>query len=338
MTVTGRVACLGLVLAALVPSSTTRAHEIRPALLDIRETGPGIFEVTWKLPGKGDRALGLEPILPENLTAVAPPTVRRVPAAWVQRATYKSDGTPIVGRIISIDGLSGVQTDVLLRIELLDGSTHSAILRPNSPTFEIPARESKKEVALATYRMGIVHILEGYDHLLFLLALMLIVTGFWRLVKTITAFTVAHSITLALATLGVVNFPTAPTEAVIALSIVFLAAEVIRKRQGEVVLTERYPWVVAFGFGLIHGLGFAGALSQIGIPQDEVPLALLMFNLGVETGQIMFVTVVALALAGIRRIHVALPRGAWRLAPYAIGGLATFWTIQRLVGMIPPGA
>ena len=186
--------------------------------------------------------------------------------------------------------------------------------------------------------MGIVHILEGYDHLLFLLALMLIVTGFWRLVKTITAFTVAHSITLALATLGVVNFPTAPTEAVIALSIVFLAAEVIRKRQGEVVLTERYPWVVAFGFGLIHGLGFAGALSQIGIPQDEVPLALLMFNLGVETGQIMFVTVVALALAGIRRIHVALPRGAWRLAPYAIGGLATFWTIQRLVGMIPPGA
>ena len=292
-----------------MPSSTTRAHEIRPALLEIEETGPGIFEVTWKLPGKGDRALGLEPILPENLTAVAPPTVRKVPAAWVQRATYKSDGTPIVGRSISIDGLSGVQTDVLLRIELLDGSTHSAILRPNSPTFEIPARESKKEVALGTYRMGIVHILEGYDHLLFLLALMLIVTGFWRLVKTITAFTVAHSITLALATLGVVNFPTAPTEAVIALSIVFLAAEVIRMRNGEEVLTQRYPWVVAFGFGLIHGLGFAGALSQVGIPEHEVPLSLLMFNLGVETGQIVFVTVVALALAGIRRIPVnATPR------------------------------
>ncbi len=338
MTMASRGLCLGLLLAALAPSPTVRAHEIRPALLQIEETAPGVFEVTWKLPGKGDRALGLEPILPENLTAVAPPTVRRVPAAWVQRTTYKSDGTPLVGQSISIDGLAGVQTDVLLRIELLDGSTHSAILRPNAPTFEIPARESKKEVALATYRMGVIHILEGYDHLLFLLALMLIVTGFWRLVKTITAFTIAHSITLALATLGVVHFPTAPTEAVIALSIVFLAAEVTRMRNGEVVLTERYPWVVAFGFGLIHGLGFAGALSQIGIPEHEVPLSLLMFNLGVETGQIMFVTVVALLLAGTRRIPVTVPRGSWRLVPYAIGGLATFWTIQRLVAMIPPGA
>jgi hydrogenase/urease accessory protein HupE len=333
---------LGLVLAAWVPSPTARAHEIRPALLQIEETAPGMFEVTWKLPGKGDRALGLEPILPENLTAVAPPTVRRVPGAWVQRWTYKSDGTPLVGQSISIDGLSGVQTDVLLRIELLDGSTHSTILRPNEPTFEIPARESKKEVALGMYRMGVVHILGGYDHLLFLLALMLIVTGFWRLVKTITAFTVAHSITLALATLGVVHFPTAPTEAVIALSIVFLAAEVIRMRNGEVVLTQRYPWVVAFGFGLIHGLGFAGALSQVGIPEREVPLSLLMFNLGVETGQILFVTVVALALAGLRQLPVTPSRytrrlDAWKVAPYAIGGLAAFWTIQRIVGMIPAG-
>jgi len=338
VTAARRIACLGLLLAALLPTSPTRAHEIRPALLQIEETEPGVFEVTWKLPGKGDRALGLEPVLPENLTAIAPPTVRRVPAAWVQRATYKSDGTPIVGRSISIDGLSGVRTDVLLRIELQGGSTHSAILRPNSPTFEIPARESKTEVALETYRMGIIHILEGYDHLLFLLALMLIVTGFWRLVKTITAFTVAHSITLALATLGVVNFPTAPTEAVIALSIVFLAAEVIRIRDGEEVLTQRYPWVVAFAFGLIHGLGFAGALSQVGIPEYEVPLSLLMFNLGVETGQIAFVTVVAFALAAIRRIPITPPRGAWRLAPYTIGGLATFWTIQRLVSMLPSGA
>jgi hydrogenase/urease accessory protein HupE len=312
-----------------------RAHEIRPALLEIEETGPGLFDVTWKLPGKGDRALGLEPVLPESLELVAPPAVRQVPGAWVQRGTYKSDGTPIVGRSISIRGLEAVQTDVLVRVELLDGSTHTAILRPNAPTFEIPARESKKEVAFETWRMGVIHILEGYDHLLFLLALMLIVTGFWRLVKTITAFTVAHSITLGLATLGVVHFPTAPTEAVIALSIVFLAAEVIRMRNGEVVLTERYPWVVAFGFGLIHGLGFAGALSQVGIPEHEVPLSLLMFNLGVETGQIAFVTAVALALAVIRRMPVTPPRGAWRLAPYAIGGLATFWTIQRLVAMLP---
>ncbi len=330
-----RGVCLGLALVAWLLSPSARAHEIRPALLDIEETGPGLFEVTWKLPGRGDRALGLEPVLPETLELAAPPAVRQVPGAWVQRATYKSNGTPLVGQRISIRGLRAMQTDVLLRVHLLDGSTHTAILRPNTPTFEIPARESRKEVALATWKMGVIHILEGFDHLLFLLALMLIVTGFWPLVKTITAFTVAHSITLALATLGVVHFPTAPTEAVIALSIVFLAAEVVRKRRGELVLTERYPWVVAFGFGLIHGLGFAGALSQIGIPQDEVPLALLMFNLGVETGQIAFVTVVALALAGIRRIPIAPPQGTWRLAPYAIGGLASFWTIQRLVSMLP---
>jgi len=333
-----RGVCLGLALVAWAPSPSARAHEIRPALLDIEETGPGLFEVTWKLPGRGDRALGLEPVLPETLELAAPPAVRQVPGAWVQRATYKSDGASLVGQRISIRGLRALQTDVLLRVHLLDGSTHTAILRPNTPTFEIPARESRKEVALATWKMGVIHILEGFDHLLFLLALMLIVTGFWPLVKTITAFTVAHSITLALATLGVVHFPSAPTEAVIALSIVFLAAEVVRKRQGETVLTERYPWVVAFGFGLIHGLGFAGALSKIGIPEPEVPLALLMFNLGVETGQIAFVAVVALALAGIRRIPVTPPRGAWRIAPYAIGGLATFWTIQRLLSMIPPGA
>jgi hypothetical protein len=207
--------------------------------LEVEETGPGLFEVTWKLPGRGDRALGLEPILPQSLELVAPAAVRRVTGAWVQRGTYRSDGTPLVGQSISIRGLDALQTDVLLRIKLLDGSTHSAILRPSSPTFDIPERESNKEVALATWKMGVIHILEGYDHLLFLLALMLIVTGFWKLVKTITAFTVAHSITLALATLGFVHFPTAPTEAVIALSIVFLAAEVVRKRQGEVVLTER---------------------------------------------------------------------------------------------------
>jgi hydrogenase/urease accessory protein HupE len=333
-----RGVCLGLAVLAWAPSPSARAHEIRPALLDIDESSPGLFEVTWKLPGRGDRALGLEPILPDNLVLAAPPSVRQVPGAWVQRATYKSDGTPLIGQRISIRGLRALQTDVLLRVHLLDGSTHTAILRPNTPTFEIPARESKKEVALATWKMGVIHILEGFDHLLFLLALMLIVTGFWPLVKTITAFTVAHSITLALATLGVVHFPPAPTEAVIALSIVFLAAEVVRKRQGQVVLTERYPWAVAFGFGLIHGLGFAGALSQIGIPQNEVPLALLMFNLGVETGQIAFVMVVGFALAGIRRIPITPPQGAWRLAPYAIGGLAAFWTIQRVVSMLPPFA
>lgn len=313
--------------------SVAHAHEVRPALLEIKEVQPTVFAVTWKLPGRGDQALGLQPVLPTNLSAQSRQRVSRVPGAWVQRATYKSDGTPLHGHQVSIDGLSSTLTDVLLRIELLDGTTHSTILRPNDPAFEIPARASKRQVALAMWQMGITHILEGYDHLLFLLALMLIVRGFWPLVKTITAFTVAHSLTLALATLGVVRFPSAPTEAVIALSIVFLAAEVVRKMRGEVVVTEKHPWGVAFAFGLIHGLGFAGALSEAGVPEHEVPLSLLMFNLGVETGQVAFVGVVALALRVIRPMLRAAPDWARAAAPYAIGSAAAFWTIERVLAL-----
>jgi hypothetical protein len=180
--------------------------------------------------------------------------------------------------------------------------------------------------------MGTIHILEGYDHLLFLLTLLLIVAGFWPLLKTITAFTLAHSITLALATLGVVHIPPVPTEAVISLSIMLLAVEVVHKNQGQFTLSERFPWMVAFTFGLVHGLGFAGALSKIGVPQNEVPLALLMFNVGVETGQVLFVTVVSLLLAGVHRLHSHSALTVERAAPYAIGGIASFWTLQRLIG------
>jgi hypothetical protein len=178
--------------------------------------------------------------------------------------------------------------------------------------------------------MGTIHILEGYDHLLFLLTLLLIVSGIWPLLKTVTAFTLAHSLTLALATLGLLYIPPVPTEAVISLSIVLLAVEVVRKNQGQLTLSERYPWFVAFTFGLVHGLGFAGALSEIGVPPNEVPLALLMFNVGVETGQVMFVVVVSMLLAGLHRLHGHSALTLARATPYAIGGIAMFWTIQRI--------
>lgn len=164
---------------------------------------------------------------------------------------------------------------------------------------------------------------------------MLIVSGIWPLLKTVTAFTIAHSITLALATLGLVHIPPVPTEAVISLSIVLLAVEVVHKNRGQLTLSERSPWLVAFGFGLVHGLGFAGALSEIGVPQSEVPLALLMFNLGVETGQVLFVLVVALLLAGVHRLNQSSALRLIRTAPYAIGGIAMFWTIERIVLFLP---
>jgi hydrogenase/urease accessory protein HupE len=320
-----------LLVAGLHAPPDARAHEIRPALLDLVESADGWVDVTWKVPTRGDRALGLTPMLPAALVAVGPPSERRVPGAVIQRSRHRSDGVSLVGERIVIDGLSGTQTDVLLRVVLADGSEHSAILRPESPAYEIPARATKWQVAKSYWRMGVEHILSGVDHLLFLLALLLIVSGFGKLVQTVTAFTLAHSVTLALATLGFVHVPPAPTEAVIALSILFLAAEIVRKQAGEVGLTERKPWLVALAFGLFHGLGFAGALSQVGIPAHEVPLALLMFNVGVETGQLVFVVAVAAVLAALRHLPVSVPAGAWRLAPYTIGAIAAFWTIQRVV-------
>jgi hypothetical protein len=327
-----------LLVAVHLLATAAHAHEIRPGLLDIRESQSGLFQVTWKVPTRGDVVLGMDPVLPGDWVAVGPPSERRVPGAWIQQATYRSESGALVGERLEIDGLSGLQTDVLLRIELANGTSHSAILRPKDPSFRVPEIASKREVVVSYWRMGVTHILEGYDHLLFLLALLLIVTGFWKLLQTVTAFTLAHSVTLALATLGFVHVPPAPTEAVISLSIVFLASELVRKVQGEVGLTERRPWLVALAFGLFHGLGFAGALSQVGVPGHEVPLALLMFNVGVETGQVVFVVAVVAALAALRRIPLDFPEGAWRLAPYSIGALAAFWTLQRVVASVSEGA
>ena len=234
-----------------------------------------------------------------------------------------------------VEGLATVQTDVLLLVQLQNGNQHSAILRPASPEFTIPLEASKLKIAADYWRMGTIHILEGADHLLFVLALLLIVDGLAALLKAVTAFTVAHSITLALATLGVIHLPPAPTEAIIALSILFLAVEIVHKHNGQMGLTERWPWLIAFSFGLFHGLGFAGALSEIGVPQAEVPLALLLFNVGVETGQLLFIAAVLVLLALLKRLPLTAPEGAWRVPPYAIGSLAAFWTIQRVVSFMP---
>jgi hypothetical protein len=322
-----------VLLMGLFPALPVNADEIRPALLDIKEQNTGLFAVIWKVPTRGDRVLAITPQLPDSLTLVGSPSVQNIQDARIEHSTFKSNGKPLTGQSIVIDGLSALQTDVLLLIQLQDGTQHSAILRPGSPEFTIPLEASKLEVAGDYWRMGTIHILEGVDHLLFVLALLLIVTGFGQLLKAVTAFTVAHSITLALATLGFIHVPSAPTEAIIALSILFLATEIIHKHNGQISLTERYPWVIAFIFGLFHGLGFAGALSEIGVPQHEVPLALFMFNVGVETGQLLFIAVVLSLIAMLKRLPLTAPQGAWRVAPYAIGSVAAFWTIQRVMSL-----
>jgi hydrogenase/urease accessory protein HupE len=269
---------------------------------------------------------------------VGPPSAHAAPGAIVQYFSFKTDGAPIAGETILIDGLTGVQIDVLVRIKLANGDSHSIILRPKSPSVVIPERASKGVVSWSYLKMGVEHILGGIDHLLFVLALVVIVPNRWMLLKTITAFTVAHSMTLALAVLGVVHVPPGPTEAIIALSIVFLAVEIVHSRQGKFSLTERRPWIVAMVFGLFHGLGFAGALSEVGLPQHEIPLALLMFNVGVEIGQIAFVLAILIVIRLFQyasdRVPVLVSMNRWQWVPYAIGCVATYWTIERTMAFL----
>lgn len=319
-------------------ASELSAHEIRPALLEMVEREPGLFDVKWKVPALGDRTLAITPVFPGCMKPIGPPSAHVVPGSILQYFSFKTDGQPIAGETIFIEGLQTVQIDVLVRINLANGESHSIILRPKSPSFIIPERATKGAVAWSYIRMGVEHIFGGFDHLLFVLALVIIVPNRWMLFKTITAFTVAHSITLALATLGFVHVPSAPTEAIITLSIVFLAVEIIHSRQGKFSLTEQYPWIVAMTFGLFHGLGFAGALTEVGLPQHEIPLALLMFNVGVELGQIAFVFVVLAIMALLRFAFAKWPSigpiSQWHWVPYVIGTIAAYWTIERTLGFL----
>jgi HupE/UreJ protein len=322
-----------LLILLLVVPSTVFSDEFSPALLQIDERDNGWLDVTWKVPVRQNRGLSLTPVLPEFLQAVGPVTTKQVPGAWIQHSTYQTNGQTLTGQTLKIDGLAAVQTDVLIRISLQNGNQFSTILRAGNDSYTVPEQASKLDVATAYWGMGTIHILEGADHLLFVLALLLIVSGLMPLLKAVTAFTIAHSITLVLATLGMVHMPASPTEAIIALSIVFLAVEIIHKHQGKTGITERWPWLIAFIFGLFHGLGFAGALSEIGVPQHEVPLALFMFNVGVETGQLLFIAAVLSLMALIKRLPLKMPQSAWRIMPYSIGSVAAFWTIERVATM-----
>ena len=327
-------ACLLPVLLLLGAATVSLADEFRPAVLEITERDDSWVDVTWKVPVRQNEPVDVGPVLPEFLKQLGTGSERLVPGARVTFRSYHTGGQSLNGATITIDGLNAIPMDVLLRVSLSDGTEHSAMLRSGNVSFTIPENATRIELAISYWQMGTVHILEGFDHLLFLLTLLMIVNGIWPLLKTVTAFTLAHSLTLAFATLGLVNIPPAPTEAVISLSIVLLAVEVVHKNQGKLTMSERLPWLVAFTFGLVHGLGFAGALSEIGVPEHEVPLALLMFNLGVETGQVMFVVAVSLLLASLHRIHSRSALTLARATPYAIGGIAAFWTIERTVSAL----
>ncbi len=324
----GGTAILFLVALTIASGAApARAHELRPGYLELRQSDAETYQVLWKVPAKGDLRLSLEARLPPECSAGAK-SVRSTAEARVERWSARCPGG-VEGKRIHVEGLSATMTDVLVRLEGKNGSSQVTRLTPLSPSFVAASAPGPLDVAKTYLVLGAEHILLGFDHLLFVLALMILVKGGRRLIGTVTAFTFAHSLTLAAASLGWVHIPLPPVEAVIALSIVFVAVEIVHARQGRWSLTERRPWIVAFVFGLLHGLGFAGALSEVGLPAGEIPLALLMFNLGVELGQLLFIGLLYLPVSLLRR-RIHLPRWTDWAPPYAIGGMAMFWLLQRL--------
>lgn len=308
------------------------AHEVRPGYLELRQLDGRHYDVLWKVPAKGDRRLALYVRLPDDCTR-SEPASRFAGGAYIERWRADCEGG-LAGREIAIDGLSATRTDVLARVQRLDGGTQTVRLTPEAEVFRLAGTSSTLDAVKTYTGLGIEHILLGIDHLLFVLGLMWIVRGAWMLVKTITAFTIAHSLTLAASTLGWIGAPVTLVEAAIALSIVFVAVEAVKVRRGEGGIAAERPWLVALGFGLMHGLGFASALANVGIPAAEIPLALLFFNVGVEIGQLGFIVVVLSVVESFRRLDLRLPRQAAGLPVYMLGTVAAFWFIERTALMV----
>jgi len=320
----------GVLLAALAQTPVAWAHESRPAYLEITETTVGRYDVLWRTPLLSGARLPVAIKFPDDVRNVTEPVLRELSDSLVERRVVEAGEGGLAGKRIEFVGLQVTITDVMVRVDLRDRARATTLVHPSEPWIEIAAVRGPLAVATGYLMSGIHHILLGVDHLLFVLGLLLIVKDRWMLVKTISAFTVAHSITLAIATLGYASAPTASLNAAIALSILFLGPEIVRAWRGETSLTIRRPWVVAFAFGLLHGFGFASGLTAMGLPRAEIPLALLMFNVGVEAGQLLFVALILLLERAFRVLEVRWPPIVQALPAYTVGSLGAFWTIQRV--------
>ena len=327
----GRMIQRVLLLCCALAALPALAHEVRPGYLELTSQD-GAIALLWKAPMRDGYVIGLKPVLPEKCRDIAPPSRQQVAASLIERRLLDCGDAGIAGETIVVEGLGRTLTDVIVHVDL-PGMRKTVLLRGDTASFDVIGRSPWTAIARDYLLLGIEHILFGVDHLLFVFGLLLIVGDVWMLVKTITAFTIAHSITLALATLGVVHVPQQPVEAMIALSIVFLAVEIVHGHRGRRGIAHAMPWLVAFVFGLLHGFGFAGALAEIGLPEADIPLALLFFNLGVEAGQLVFIAAMAVLYRIWRAARLADVR-RWEAVPaYAIGCVASFWAIDRIVAM-----
>lgn len=308
---------------------TAQADELRPGYLELTELKPNQWRMVWKAPVKDGLASRAAPKLPADCVLKAE-SRELIDGALVAVSSVRC-AKPIVGRSVGLQGLDATVTDALVRVAPLGRPVQAARLNAAEPSTLIQMAPDRLQVAKTYFVLGVEHILLGFDHLLFVVSLVLLISGGWTVVKTVTAFTLAHSITLVGVSLGFLSLPQKPVEAVIALSIAFLAVEIVKQRPDSRRLSERIPWAVAFLFGLLHGFGFAGALKEIGMPETEVPTALLTFNLGVEAGQLLIVAASLAALSALGRFASGLDRPARVATAYGIGSISCFWLIERLV-------
>ena len=315
-------------LALCCMAASAQADELRPGYIEFSQSGAQDWRLVWKAPMRSGATPATQPVLPAGCAVVGQPVRAMAALAVVTTADVRCVGG-VAGKSIGLSSFSASQTDVLLRVAPLGRPVQAMRLTADAPMAVILAKPDRLQVAKTYFVTGIDHIVFGYDHLLFVVALVLLLSGLWTVAKAVTAFTVAHSLTLIGTTLGFLGLPQRPVESVIALSILFLAVEILKKDPDRPRLSERIPWLVAFGFGLLHGFGFAGALNEIGLPEGDVPTALLTFNLGVEAGQLAIVLATAGVLALLRRFAVAAAPIVIRAATYGIGIISAYWFIER---------
>ena len=323
-------------LFAVLAAAPLAAHELRPSVVEMREVDKGEFTLDWKVTlavgSAGLLAERVEPVIPGNCAIQGEAVQRIQSAALMGRASLECEGDP-AGGAFGLSELLG-KSDAIARYIPMDAPTQSFRLTADEPSAIIQAEPSALSVLYDYFIIGAEHIIFGWDHLLFVIALVLLVRGPWPVVKAATAFTVAHSITLVATVLGYSGLPGRPVEALIALSIVFLAVEVatVLRDPERKTLTRRFPWAVAFAFGLVHGFGFAGALADIGLPQSQLTAALFAFNIGVEAGQLLVVALTILVLKALTRVPQQREAQTLTAATYVIGTIGSFWLIERLIG------
>lgn len=329
-----RLIPLFFLLAFLVPA---HAHEVRPGYIEITEVARDSFDIVWKQPVRSAGAnavagLGLRPVFPENCARLGDSRMRRLPGALVEKFSLTCDGG-LFGQSIGVEGLQRTITDVLVQLALIDGGRYSLRLTADAP---VQTFSGGGTFLMAYFGLGVEHLVFGLDHILFVLGLVLLVQGWRSLIYVITAFTLAHSLTLGLSMLGRISAPSAVVEAIIALSILFVTIELLQPPEKRSALAARYPQAMAFGFGLLHGFGFAGVLGEIGLPRDVELAALALFNIGLEVGQLLVVAAMVLFMRFVKPALLAHEKWAPALQQVpiiAIGGISVYWLLDRLAGL-----